>query len=133
MGRGSDLLSCIGYRYSRTMLVRVDPSSPTPLNEQIAAGIRRSMVAGKAGPGDRLPPAKELARSLDVNMHTVLKAYARLRDDGLVEMRRGRGVTVVDQPAARASLVEAARSLVEQATQAGYLRAEILELVEVQL
>ena len=91
------------------------------------------MVAGKAGPGDRLPPAKELARSLDVNMHTVLKAYARLRDDGLVEMRRGRGVTVVDQPAARASLVEAARSLVEQATQAGYLRAEILELVEVQL
>jgi GntR family transcriptional regulator len=91
------------------------------------------MVDGDVGPGDRLPPAKELARSLDVNMHTVLKAYGRLRDDGLVEMRRGRGVTVVDQPMERASLVEAARSLVEQAANAGYLPAEILELVEVQL
>ncbi len=91
------------------------------------------MVDGDVGPGDRLPPAKELARSLDVNMHTVLKAYGRLRDDGLVEMRRGRGVTVVDQPMERLSLVEAARSLVEQATNVGYLPAEILELVEVQL
>jgi len=115
------------------MLIRIDPSSSMALNEQIAAGIRRSMIAGEVGPGDRLPPAKDLGRSLDVNMHTVLKAYGRLRDDGLVEMRRGRGVTVMDQPVARASLVEAARSLVEQATHAGYQPGEILELVEVQL
>ena len=91
------------------------------------------MVDGEVAPSERLPPAKELARSLDVNMHTVLKAYGRLRDDGLVEMRRGRGVTVVDQPVTRASLVEATRSLVEQAAHAGLLPAEIRALVEVQL
>ena len=115
------------------MLIRIDPSSEIPLNEQIAAGVRRAMADGVVATGDRLPAAAQLARSLDVNMHTVLKAYSRLRDDGLVEMRRGRGVTVVGQPAERAALVEAARSLVERAVAAGYRPAEIRELVEVQL
>lgn len=115
------------------MLIRVDAASTVPINEQIAAGIRRAIVDGSVGVGDRLPPAKQLAASLDVNMHTVLKAYGRLRDDGIIEMRRGRGVTVVDEPRDRAALVEAARHLVEQARSAGLQPAEILELVEVQL
>lgn len=115
------------------MLIRVDGTSAVPLNEQIAAGIRRAIVDGAVGNGDRLPSAKELAASLDVNMHTVLKAYARLRDEGVVEMRRGRGVTVVNEPADRAALVEAARVLVERARAAGLGPVEIRELVEVQL
>lgn len=115
------------------MLIRVDTASPVPLYSQIAAGIRRSIADGTVGDGERLPSAKQLADSLEVNMHTVLKAYAELRDEGLVEMRRGRGVTVVDQPVDRAALVEAARALVERARTAGLQPAEIMKLVEVQL
>lgn len=115
------------------MLVRIDPTSDRSLHEQIAAGIRRAIAESTVGPGDRLPSAKQLAASLDVNMHTVLKAYAHLRDEGLVEMRRGRGVTVVGVGPDTAGLVELARRLVDDARHAGLTAQEIRELVEVQL
>lgn len=113
------------------MLIRVDGSSTVPLYEQIAAGVRRAITEGAVGRGDRLPAAKELGASLDVNMHTVLKAYGQLRDEGIIEMRRGRGVTVVDQPADHALLAESARKLVADARRAGLTAEEIIRLVDV--
>ena len=115
------------------MLIRLDPGSASSLNEQIAASIRRSIADGDLAPGDRLPPAKQLAAGIDVNMHTVLKAYGRLRDEGLVEMRRGRGVTVVDRPADFADLVDRTRALVDDARRAGLSSDEIRDLLENQL
>jgi GntR family transcriptional regulator len=76
------------------MLIRVNPSAREPLADQIAAQVRSALAAGTLSPGDRLPPARELARSLEVNMHTVLRAYSALRDEGLIELRRGRGATI---------------------------------------
>lgn len=115
------------------MLVRVDERSSAPLYEQIAAGLRRAVADGEVRAGERLPPAKQLASSLDVNMHTVLKAYSQLRDEGVVEMRRGRGVTVIGQASDRAELTELARDLVSRARRAGFTSREIIELLEVQL
>ncbi|HHU45321.1 MAG TPA: GntR family transcriptional regulator, partial [Actinomycetales bacterium] len=54
--------------------------------------------SGELSPGDRLPSAGELATSLDLNRNTVLRAYRELRDDGVVELRRGRGAIVVAGP-----------------------------------
>lgn len=76
------------------MLFRVDPASPIGLAEQIAAQVRGALVAGRLGPGDRLPAAREVAAGLDINMHTVLRGYAMVRDEALVELRRGRGAVV---------------------------------------
>lgn len=102
------------------MLIRVDPSEQRPLAEQIAAAVRGALTRGEVAAGDRLPPARELGRSLDVNMHTVLRAYAQLRDDGLIELRRGRGAVVRDHvDAARAHLDDLARQFVEQARRLG--------------
>jgi DNA-binding transcriptional regulator YhcF (GntR family) len=70
--------------------VNIDRSDPLPLHEQVAARIRRAIADGDAGPGERLPLAKDLAAVLGVNKNTVLRALHLLRDEGLLEFRRGR-------------------------------------------
>ena len=76
---------------SSTMLkVKVDRDEPTNLHEQVAAEIRRAILDGEAKPGERLPPAKDLAAELGVNTNTVLRALRVLRDEGILEFRRGR-------------------------------------------
>jgi len=74
--------------------VNIDRSDPTLLHDQVAAEIRRAIAEGEAGPGDRLPLAKDIAAVLGVNKNTVLRAMHILRDEGLVEFGRGSGITV---------------------------------------
>lgn len=78
------------------MLIRVNPSNDRAIYLQIADAVRSEIAAGRVTAGTVLPPAKEIAGSLEVNPHTVLHAYQLLRDEGLVDLRRGRG-TVVTQ------------------------------------
>ena len=56
--------------------------------------MRADVLIERLGPGDRLPSAKELAGALEINLHTVLRAYQQLRDEGLVDLRRGRGAVI---------------------------------------
>lgn len=76
------------------MLLSVDHASKTPLYEQLADSLISAISAGDLRGGERLPSARMLAADLDVNMHTVLRAYGCLRDRGLVELRRGREAVV---------------------------------------
>jgi GntR family transcriptional regulator len=75
----------------------IDPASPVPLFEQLVAGIRGKVMGGELAVGERLPAARELAASLEVNVHTVLRAYQVLRDEGFIDLRRGRGAVVADR------------------------------------
>ena len=109
--------------------VKVDPSDPLDLNEQVAAAIRRAIADGEAKPGERLPPAKDLAAVLGVNTNTVLRALRELRDEGLLEFRRGRGITVAAAPA-DAEVAERARELVRFARRNGYRIDELVRLIE---
>jgi GntR family transcriptional regulator len=112
------------------MFFEVDTSSSVPLYDQIAGGIRRAIARAEVAPGEQLPPARELAQALGVNMHTVLRAYSELRDDGVIELRRRRGAVVKsDAPSARASLVTLARALVDEARRHGMSEEEVVELV----
>jgi GntR family transcriptional regulator len=114
------------------MLLRIDPSLATPLHEQIGARVREAIASGQVGDGERLPAARALATSLDVNVHTVLRAYAALRDDGLIELRRGRGAVVRAGDVARRRLAVAqlAEQLVRTARAQGVADPELLELVK---
>src|SRR5438477_10329487 len=91
-----------------TMLrVKVDRDEPTDLHEQVAGEIRRAIADGEAKPGERLPPARDLATVLGVNTNTVLRALRALRDEGLLEFRRGRGLTVAATPEQGAVIAQA--------------------------
>ncbi|MEU5564783.1 MULTISPECIES: GntR family transcriptional regulator [Micromonospora] len=112
------------------MLFSVVPESGMPLAEQIAASVRRALADGAVRRGDRLPAARELADTLNVNMHTVLRAYAALRDDGLIELRRGRGAVVTGAvPREQAQVIEWVRRLVADASRAGVGLEELVGMV----
>lgn len=109
--------------------VKVDREEPTELHEQVAAEIRRAIADGEAKPGERLPPARDLAAVLGVNRNTVLRALRVLRDEGLLEFRRGRGITVSGTPD-RSAIVARARELVRFARQHGYRIDELVRIIE---
>jgi GntR family transcriptional regulator len=109
--------------------VKVDHREPLPLFEQVCAEIRRAIADGEIGPGERLPPAKDLAAVLGVNSNTVLRALRLLRDEGLVEFRRGRGITIVG-PAHRSAVLDRARELVSFARHHGYNRDELIQIIQ---
>lgn len=109
--------------------VKIDRSEAVPLHDQVAAEIRKAIANGEAGPGDRLPLAKDLAGVLGVNRNTVLRALHILRDEGLLEFRRGRGVTVVGSPG-QSALVERVRDLLEFARCLGYRPNEVVDLID---
>ena len=108
----------------------LDPDSPVALHAQIAGSVRRGIVSGELSEGDRLPPAAELGEALGVDRNTVLAAYRGLRDEGVLEFRRGRGVRVASGAGAPADLGEAIRSLVALAESHGYQRKELIRLME---
>lgn len=111
------------------MLIRIDPGSGVPIYDQIAASVRADMARGALTPGERLPVARELAEALDVNVHTVLRAYQLLRDEGLVDLRRGRGAVVTDAAAADAGILAAVRQLVDQARAADIPAQTLISLI----
>ena len=108
----------------------VDLTSPVPLHEQVAAAIRRSIADGEAGPGDRLPPGRDLAAVLGVNANTVFRALRTLRDEGLLEFRRGRGVTVTGTAPQRSAVLAKARELVAVARRHGFRPDELVKIIE---
>jgi GntR family transcriptional regulator len=111
------------------ILVNIDRSDSTHLHDQVAAEIRRAIAEGEAGPGDRLPLAKDIAAVLGVNKNTVLRALHILRDEGLLEFQRGRGITVAGS-LERGLVVTRIRELVEFCRSYGYRPEEIVRIIE---
>ena len=109
--------------------VNIDRSAPAPLHDQVAARIRRAIADGEAAPGERLPLAKDLAAVLGVNKNTVLRALHMLREEGLLEFRRGRGITVVGTPQ-RGAVLARTRELAEFARHHGFGRDEIVQIIK---
>ena len=113
-----------------TMLgVKIDRGEPTDLHEQVAAELRRAIADGEAKAGERMPPARDLAAVIGVNTNTVLRALRVLRDEGLLEFRRGRGITVAGSPE-QGAVVARARELVWFARQHGYRVDELMSVIE---
>jgi GntR family transcriptional regulator len=109
--------------------VKVRRDDPADLHEQVAAEIRRAIAEGEAEPGERLPPAKDLAAVIGVNTNTVLRALRTLRDEGLLEFRRGRGISVAGT-ADHSAVTARTRELVAFARKRGYDPGELIDIIQ---
>lgn len=112
------------------MLLRIDPTSPVAFYDQLAASIRGGIASGAIASGERLPAARTLADSLGINVHTVLKAYAALRDEGLLQVRRGRGAVVTDVRPGEVDLSRAVAELLAVAGRHGLSLAQIHHAID---
>jgi GntR family transcriptional regulator len=110
------------------LAVNIDRDEPIALHDQVAAEIRRAIAEREAGPGERLPLAKDLAAVLGVNKNTVLRALHILREEGLVEFTRGRGITVTGSPE-KSAVLRRVRDVVEFARHQGYRREDVIEMI----
>lgn len=112
------------------MIIPVDLGSERPLYLQIADGVRRALVDGTLAPGDRLPPGRELAAILGVNLETVQRAYRSLAEDGIVTARVGRGTRVAATiDVAELGVAPLVEHLVTEAQRLGLDRRRVVEMV----
>ena len=110
-------------------MLTLDLSDPRPLHEQIAEAVRRAIASGDVQPGDRLPPARDLASALGVNANTALRALRGLRDEGLLEFRRGRGVSVLRLLDPHEVLGDKVMDLLDEADRYGYGLDDVVGMV----
>ncbi len=108
----------------------IDAASGEALPDQIAGCVRRGVATGELRLGEQLPPAAELAVALTVDRNTVLVAYRRLRDEGLLEFRRGRGARVASVETDIGALREPVRALLATARQHGFGPHDVIHLIE---
>ena len=105
--------------------IRIDTRDPRPIWRQIEEGVTQLVASGALGRGAAIPSVRDLAQSLRINPATVVKAYQRLADQGILITRRGEGTFVADDPPAmraaerRARLAEAAIRLASVAETLG--------------
>jgi DNA-binding transcriptional regulator YhcF (GntR family) len=119
-----------GADNTSTMRWLIDHSSRELLQHQVARCVRQGVASGELAVGEQLPPAVELAAALSVDRNTVLAAYRQLRDEGVLEFRRGRGARVASAVTEPAPVAEAAQALVAVARQHGLGRSELIRLIE---
>src|SRR5690606_15101363 len=87
-------------RAGRTMqrAIEINPADPAPIWRQVEERVRRLVATGALGPGSPVPSVRELSRKLRINPATVAKAYQHLVDAGVLQVQRGEGTFVADQP-----------------------------------
>jgi GntR family transcriptional regulator len=109
--------------------VNVNRSDSMLLHDQVVAEIRRSIAEGEIGRGERLPPTVYLASVLGVNKNTVIRALHILRDEGLLELTRGRGIRVVGT-IDKAVILTQLREFLNVARANGYERSDVIEMIQ---
>jgi GntR family transcriptional regulator len=116
--------------------LRIDLAAATPAYEQIASGLRALLVAGELLPGNHLPTVRQLAMDLGVHHNTVAEAYRQLAAQGWLDLRRGRGATVLERtppspsPEAGATFARRLEDVIAHAVAAGIPRATVAGKLE---
>ncbi len=97
-------------------MIELDRDGPLHLADQLVEALRFEIAAGRYRPGSRLPSTRQLGDQLGISFHTARKAYQKLVEEGLLDVRRGGGYMVVERQAlSRAERLERGARVVEEA------------------
>jgi GntR family transcriptional regulator len=117
----------------------ISPAAPGPLYDQIVDAVKREIAAGRLAPGSAMPSFRALAEDLVVSLITVKRAYEELEREGIVFRRQGLGTFVAEQghdrmrEVRRQSAIDALKSAVQAAREAGIADRELLSLLRKEL
>jgi GntR family transcriptional regulator len=118
------------------MLSHVDRGDSLPIYRQVADEVKALIASGRLSEGEPLPPLRQVAADLGVNLNTIATAYRKLQDEGLIEIRHGSGAVVSSRTikeTARPKLAKPLRAALTQLVLAGIPRSDIVNLVAQQL
>ncbi len=115
--------------------VNITTGSGTPIYRQIIEQVRLGVATGTLAPGDAMPSVRSLAEQNLINVNTVVKAYAELVRDGVLESHHGKGFFAAEkrQVYSRAErlrrLRQAADTFVREAVFLDFSVDDILQVV----
>ena len=118
------------------MFLTIDTGDRRPIYEQVAEGIKALIARGELPEGTALPPVRQLAADLGVNLNTIAVAYRELQSEGLIHVKHGSGAVVASRTITERSDDELRRPLRTALTQlvlAGLPRGKILSMVSDEL
>jgi GntR family transcriptional regulator len=119
-----------------TQFLAIDTASRKPIYEQLADGLKALIARGELREGVTLPPVRQLAADLGVNLNTVAVAYRQLQDEGLITVRHGSGAVVSSRttlPQTEEDLRKPLRSVLTQLLLSGMPTTRILRMVTAEL
>jgi len=118
------------------MYITIDEADARPVYKQIADEIKGLIARGELDEGIALPPVRQVATDLGVNLNTIAAAYRELQREGLVRVRHGAGAFVTSRRVSQqsdAELRKPLRASLAHLALAGLPRAEILTIVNEEL
>jgi GntR family transcriptional regulator len=118
------------------MFLTVDTTDARPIYQQVADGIKELIARGKLAPGASLPPVRQLASDLGVNLNTIATAYRELQKDGLIAIKHGSGAVVASSTTterSRDELVRPLRTALTELILSGMSPRKILSMVAQEL
>ena len=114
------------------MLLELDFSTDMPIYLQIRNQVVMGIADGRLAAGERLPTIRALAVESGINMMTVSKAYALLKQEGYIQTGRRSGAVVCGEISGRGLLAPKARQslqlLIAEAALSGVSKQDFLEL-----
>lgn len=118
------------------MYITIDGQDSRPMYRQVVDGIKELIARGELQQGSALPPVRQVAADLGVNLNTIAVAYRQLQKDGLIKIRHGSGAVVTSRTLGEKAderLQTQLRSSLTQLVLGGLARAEINLLVASEL
>lgn len=114
------------------MFLTVDTNDPRPIYQQVADGIKELIARGELSEGAQLPPVRQLAADLGVNLNTIATAYRELQTSGLIAIKHGSGSVVASRKSAerpKDELLKPLRAALTELVLAGMPSNKILNMV----
>ena len=114
------------------MFLTINPNDSRPIYQQVADGIKELIARGELAEGTLLPPVRQLAADLGINLNTIATAYRELQKDGLIFIKPGSGSIVTSRTTTERSqdeLVRPLRAALTELVLAGLSQNKILNMV----